>query len=199
VDASSGLRCFGNRTPPAGLADDVRPILELPLPARKELWGVLGPCLAETITPRTEEAIDAFARRFVVQPEALARILRGCRTLLRAAALVDLDGGAFAEDVRKLGDGFDDLAEILLVGYEPAKRQIRTEIIRGALFDHGNVLDGVSWRVERVVTSDHGPLGFPIAVLTLRYADRLKQERLTLQVTPEKLKELRAACDKLLG
>jgi len=196
---ASTLRCFGNRPAPAALHDDLRPLLELSGPAQKELWTILGPCLAESMSGRTEAAIDQFAKRFVVSPDVLARILRGCRTIVRAAALADLDAATFADDVKHIGPGLDDVADLLLRGFDAAKRQIRTEAIRGAMFDHGNVLDGVAFRVEHVLLSDHGVLPFPIAVLTLRYADGQRQERLTLQVTREKLGELRAVCDKLLG
>ena len=34
--------------------------------------------------------------------------------------------------------------------------QVRRELLRGALIDHGNVLEGVDWRLDQVQTSTGG-------------------------------------------
>jgi hypothetical protein len=190
---------FGERGPPAGLLDDLRLVLELSLPARAQLWSVLGPCVGDALPAKAEEALDAFAQRFTLDRSNLARVLRGCRTVVRAAALADLDVPTFQRDLAALGPEMDDVGRVLGPGFEAAKRVVRSEIIRGALFEHGCVLDSVSWRADHVITSAQGPLSFPIVLMTLRYVDGSRQERLTVQVTRERLVELKSMCDRLLA
>ncbi len=76
--------------------------------------------------------------------------------------------------------------------------QVRRQLLRGALIDHGNVLEGVDWRVDQVATSSRGGLlREPVGVITLRYRTGGKEERLTVQLVPEALHELQQACESL--
>jgi hypothetical protein len=59
---------------------------------------------------------------------------------------------AFAADLASLHPS-KELADVLLACYEAARAQVRRELLRGALLDHGNVLDGVDWRLNHVATS----------------------------------------------
>jgi hypothetical protein len=192
-------RLFGDRGPPPGLIEDLQRVLAMPLAARAQLWGVLGHWVGVVASPKAEQACDAFAKRFTIEPGALALALRGCRTLVRAGALADLDTAAFRRSVASLGPEMCDVAEVLVPGFDAAKRAVRAEFIQGALFEHGRVLEGVSWRADHVVTSTHGPLSFPIVLVTLRYVDAGRVERITLQVTHDRLVELKAMCDRLLA
>jgi hypothetical protein len=89
--------------------------------------------------------------------------------------------------------------ELVLAGYEPAKAQIRHEIIKSALADHGKLLTGVSWRLDAVQASERGAnLRTPVAMLTLRYRDGAEAGRVTLQVLPDMMAELKDACDRIL-
>jgi hypothetical protein len=192
-------RCFGEAGPPAGLAEDLRLVLELPLAARDQLWSALGPCLGEGMSSQTEATLDQFARRFALDAGVFGRALRGCRSLVRAAALADMSVAALVDEVRALGADLDDVASLLASGFDAARRQIRGDIIRGALFEHGCVLEGVSWRADQVLSSASGPIAFPIVLITLRYADGARRERLTVQATRERLLELRSMCDRVLA
>ena len=201
VDAPSDNppRLFGDRGPPPGLLDDMQRVLELPLPARAQLWTVLGHWVGVVASPKAEQACDAFASRHTIEPAVLALVLRGCRTLVRAGALSDLDAASFRLAVASLAPGMGDVADVLAPGFDAARRAVRAEVIQGALFEHGRVLEGVSWRADHIVTSTHGPLSFPIVLLTLRYVDGGRVERITLQATHERLVELKAVCDRLLA
>jgi hypothetical protein len=198
-EGSGGLRCFDGRPAPDGLARDLRLLLELPLDARTRLWEVLGPSLPDPPPQNLGGRVEAFARSLGASSEAVARGVRAARLLVRAAVSRDVDASAFAADVCAL-EGCADIAPLLVPGLDAAAAQLRSEAIRRALLDHGPVLDGVDWRVDEVLRSSQGPAArFSIGVLTLRYTDGDRRERLTLQVTGDELRALRAACTRLLG
>lgn len=164
------------------------------------MWSVLGPCLTEPIPRSMARALDDFAARHGIEGDGLARAVRACRALVRNAALLDLPAEALAEDAKKLSPEDAEIGTLLLAGYAAAKAQIREVAIREALGDHGRVLEGFEWRLDQVVASSAGGrLAFPLVVLTLRCRDRGREERITLQATPERLRELQALCQELLG
>jgi hypothetical protein len=194
------LRSFGGASPPPELADDLRLVAAFPPAAQSALWSILGPCLTDPIPSRLGEKIDELATAHGIDGDALARAVRGCRALVRGAALHDLPPEAIAEDARALAGPDAPAAELLLRGYDAAKAQIRAVAVRAALGEHGRVLEGIDWRLDQVVASSAGGrLRFPVVVLTLHCRDRGGEEHFTLQATPERLHELRALCDELLG
>lgn len=192
------LRCLGGRPAPAEIAADLEPLGRLPAPARQQLYGALGPCLAEPVPTSIEAAFETFCKAFQVDEGALARAFRASRFLLRQAASIDLPAAAFAEDLGKLGQG-EDLAAVLMPGYEAAKSMVRAEIATTALADHGKVVERVDWRVDQVMASNRGEkISVPVTVLTLGFREGERRDRITLQLLPEALRELRAMCDRLL-
>ena len=68
-----------------------------------------------------------------------------------------------------------------------------------ALGEHGNVFGGVSWRVDTIGSTNHcKALGVPVAMVTLHYREGNDTKRLTLQMVPDMVGELREACDAML-
>jgi hypothetical protein len=194
------LRSFGDAPPPPGLADDLRLVSGFPPAAQAALWSVLGPCLTEPIPRAMNRRLDDFARVYGIDAGALARGLRGCRVLVRAAAFLDLPAALVVEDAMALAGDDAPVAAILLQGYDAAKAQIRVVAMRSALAEHGRVLEGVDWRVEQVLASSAGGrLRFPVTVITLRCRVDGRQERITVQASPEQLRELQILCDALIG
>jgi hypothetical protein len=194
------LRAFGNGAPPSELAADLQLLAGFSDTGRAALWSVLGPCLTDPIPHRMEQALDAFSTKHGIDGGVLARALRACRALTRAAALADLDATAFLEDARRLIGPNEAIEELLLAGYEAAKKQIREVAVREALRHHGCTLESFDWRLDHVVESSHGGrLRFPVVLLTLHYRQRGREESITLQVTPDRLRELQAAFGSLLG
>jgi hypothetical protein len=191
------LHSLGGQPAPAEVARDVARILELSPSAKARLWEALGPCLVDPLPESLEERLDAFCRAHQAEPESLALALKACRFLLWQASARNLPRERFAEDLAALCPA-PEVAGILLAGYDAAGAQVRRELLRGALLDHGNVLEGVDWRVDQVATSSRGGLlRAPVGVLTLRYRAGGKEERLTVQLVPEALHELHQACESL--
>jgi hypothetical protein len=191
------LYSLGGQPAPAEIASDLARLLDLPLSARARLWEVLGPCLVDPLPDAMEGRLDDFCRTHHAEPEPLALALRACRFLIWQAGSRSLPRERFAADLAGLCE-VEELTAILLAGYDAASAQVQRELLRGALLDHGNVLDGVDWRLDQVATSNRGGvLRAPVGVLTLRYRAGGKEERLTVQLVPDALRELHRACESL--
>jgi hypothetical protein len=195
--SSSPIQALGGQPAPPDVVRDLALVLELPSPARARLWEVLGGCLVEPLPPTMEDRLDAFCRVHGASPDVLARAIKACRFLVWQAGSRALPRAVFAADLAALSSS-KEISDLLLAGYDRASAQVRRELLRGALLDHGNVLEGVDWRVDQVASSSRGAsLRDPVGVLTLRYRAGDKDERLTVQLGPEALRELYDACTKL--
>ncbi len=191
------LHSLGGRPAPEGIARDLALLLELSPSARASLWEALGPCLVESVPATMEARLDAFCHAHEAPGEVLARALKACRFLVWQASLRGVASDLFADDLASLSVE-PEVRDVLLAGYDAAVAQVRRELLRGALLDHGNVLDGVDWRVDHVATSSRGGLlGEPVGVITLRYRVGGKDERLTVQLLPDALRALHQACESV--
>jgi hypothetical protein len=195
---TQALPSLGGKPAPDGLGDDLRAVLRLPDAARAKLWSVLGPCLTESLSADAEAKLDAFCRAHRLEREQLARPVNGCRFLLREAARCGADRATFASDLRTLCDD-DSLEQLLLAGYDAACQLVRQEILQSTLADHGRLLVGMEWRVDAIQASSRGPkMRVPVAILTLRFREGEKTERITLQVLPDMLRQLRETLPEIV-
>jgi hypothetical protein len=191
------LRSLGGSAPPAEILGDLARAIGLPERGRQRFWEALGPCLSEPLPADVEARLDRFCQRLELDPGALARAIKACRFLVRQASSHNLDRAAFAEDLGKLPDA-GALRELLLPGYEAARAQVRAELVRATMADHGKLLEGVDWRIDQVAASSHAPaLRVPVAVVTMRYREGERRERITFHATPDALAGLRELCDRL--
>ena len=194
------LYCLGGGEAPPDLSADLLRLLRLPAEALQKLWQVLAPSLAEKIAPETEQLLDVFCAAYRVDEDELARAIKACRFVICAAARLDVPAGALGEDLERLCPGEALVKELVLAGYEPAKEQLRHEMIKAAIADHGKLLVGVNWRVDAIQASERGlRLGMPVAMLTLHYREGSELGRMTLQVLPDMMGQLREVCDKVLN
>ncbi|HEY1694700.1 MAG TPA: hypothetical protein VGG39_21160 [Polyangiaceae bacterium] len=181
-----------------GLAADFARLKTFSHAARKQLYRVLGPMLADP-PPDVSAQVGAFCAEFGVSSDDLLRALSACRFLLRQAAAVDLSEEHLREDFARLGDE-GELAESLLPGYEVAVRLVRDELGRAALTDHGKVVERVDWRVDRVEDSNRADrLHLGVLVVTMTHREAGTRERITLHLGADAARELRAACDRYLA
>jgi hypothetical protein len=200
VAAPLRLYCLGGDEPPPELGADLLRLLRLPAEALSKLWQVLAPSLADTISKETEELLDVFCTAYRVDEDELARTIKACRFVIREAARRDVPAAALAKDLDGLCPGDSLVKELVLAGYVPAKEQIRHEIIKVAVSDHGKLLVGVKWRVDAIQSSEGGvQLKLPVAMLTLHYREGAEVGRVTLQVLPDMMGELKNACEKVLA
>jgi hypothetical protein len=141
-----------------------------------------------------------FCAAYHVDEDALAPAIKACRFVIREAARRDVPAGALGEDLDRLCPGELLVKELVLAGYEPARDRMRHEMVKAAIADHGKLLVGINWRVDAIQASERGmKLRMPVAMLTLHYREGAEMGRVTLQVLPDMVGELRGVCDKVLG
>lgn len=198
------LLCLDGEKAPEAIVADLRLIAKLPDAARARFWDALGPALAEPVPDSIENILDTFSKAHDVHPSMLGRALKASRFLVREASARGLDRSRFEEDIVRLCGGplspeAAIVAPVLLSRYEAARASLGTVAFREVLGDHGYVLRSVEWRLDSVVASSRGHTdNARIAVLTLGYGQGAEEKQLTLQLTVDKLEELRRACERML-
>jgi hypothetical protein len=198
--AKIALQALGGAHAPAGLAADLAALLTLPEHAREHLWEILGPSLADPVPAQVEAEVERFCVTYDVEREQLGYTIRACRFLLREAASIDLSRAAFAADLEALSSEAEAIGALLLPRFESAKAFVRREMLRNTIADHGKLLESVTWRVDHPASSSRGKrLAGRVVSLTLGYREGDRRERVTLQVLPEALVELKKLCDQLLS
>ena len=197
------LFCLGGSAAPPGIAADLCVLARLPERARARCWDALGPALPEPLPAPAERALESFARTLEIDGDDLGRALKACRFLVREASARGLDPARFEDDVVRLAGGPRSpeaavIAPILLSHYKAASSAVRSAFVAETMEDHGAVLESVEWRVDSVVSSSRGDaLDARITLITLGYHEGARKERLTLRVPPDKLEELRRACERM--
>ena len=200
ISAPIKLHCLGGVSAPVEIVGDLRKLLELPPAARQTLWEVLGLCLGAQIPAAAESRLNEFCQTHGVDEGELAAAIKACRFLLRSAISLDLSRAVFAEDLASLVGNGREVSELLLAGYDSAKNLIRAEILQGALADHGKLCEGIDWRVDYLTSSNRGEkLRIPVAMLTLRYREGSRSDRITIQFLPEAIKDLGKICDQIIS
>lgn len=193
------LHSHGGSEAPPDLAADLRRLLRMPPEALGKIWQALGPCLADKLSEETERLLDVFCAAYRLSDDDLARAIKACRFLIQGAARLDLPAEQLGDDIERLCPDAPLLQELLLAGYDRAKAAIRQEIVKAALTDHGKLLIGAQYRVDVIDASERGArLRQPVVMLTLQYCEGMETGRVTLQVLPDMVAELRRICDRVL-
>jgi hypothetical protein len=191
------LNCCQKNPAPTFVVDGWKRFLSFPEKARSSFLSLLAPAMMEPADPENKMRIGTFSNGHGLVEEDVIAALRSCDFLLRQASMLDLDADAFQQDLVELSGGDSQAAGPVLANYNAAKADLRHQIIRETLADHGKVLIGLDWRVDNVTASDRGVrLNSDVVFLTLRYREGNKVERITLQLTPKVVKELKNFCER---
>ncbi len=194
------LHSLGGGSGPPDLAGDLCRLLRLPPEGLGKLWQVLSPCLAEKIGPETEKLLDVYCSAYGISGDDLGRAIRAARFLIQAAAKLDVPAERFAEDLAALCPDARAVHEVLLAGYEPAKKQLRQAAAMAAIVGHGKLLTDVEWRLDLIQTSERGgAIRAPITMVTLHYVDGQEKGRVTLQALPDMIEKLGEMCQAVLS
>ncbi len=187
--------CFSETGPPDIVLRGWRALLGLPKAAQQNLWHLIDAALLDPDDASTRELIDAYAQRFEANAALLIAAVQACDFLLRQAASIALPLDAFRADLEALSD--EDMAgvELLSSRYETVCTTLRNRMLDDALADHGNLVTGFDWRVDRVQMSSRGDLGdTPVVLLRLRYRNGDEEDTLSLQLTGAVVETLGEFC-----
>lgn len=191
------LHSFAESPPPPALMDGWRRMLDFPKQTRDAFWTFITSVPSDPVDPRTRGLLEDFCQRYELREEDLMPAVHAAGLLLRQASALDLDRTHLHRDLVALSNGTDDF-ETVLAKYDTLKRDLRQRMVGEALIDHGKVLVGIDWRVDTVVSSDRGAnLNATVMLLTLRYRDGDRVERITLQLTPDAMKELKTFTERI--
>ncbi len=196
-----GLNCVRGLSGPEELRDDMQELLALPDGIRECFWEILQPCLVGDPSDEQQQEIFALCEAHQLDPQRLQNPLRAVRFLVTAAARTALTQEAVVQDVEQLvKDGQLRLAlAVLLPCFEQALPLLRAQIVARTITEHGKLAEGVHWRVDKIINSEHGDgVNLPVAVLTFSYREGNRQERITLHLLPDQLAKLKAACLEML-
>jgi hypothetical protein len=194
------LKCCQGNPAPSFVVDGWTRFIRFPEKARNGFLSLLAPAMMEPADPENRKRVGTFCTGHGLAEEAVVAAMRCCDFLLRQASMLDLDADAFQQDLADLSGGDTQAAGPVLANYNAAKADLRLQILRETLADHGKVLVGLDWRVDNVTASDRGvQLNSDVVFLTLRYREGNTVERITLQLTPEAVKELKLFCERFTG
>ncbi len=194
------LQCLGGKKMNLEVVKDLKRLSLLPEDALTRLWEVLGPLLGgELSRERLDRVLTPFCEAHRADHDDLLRGLAATRVLIRSAAEQNLDVEKFVEDLELLD--VDVLtARAICSGYDHGVIVVRGELMMASLLDHGRVLTKVDWRIDQMRGSNRGKdLDAPVASLTFNYQVGDQSDRMTLQILPPVLRQLRETLDELLA
>lgn len=196
------LRCLQGASPPAGLGADLQRLVDLPDAARRDFWRVLGVYLQPELDDAGKEAIVAYCKDHDLGSDDIAPAVRATRFLFQAAARANLAHDELAADLERLLPVADaqEAASLLGPWLEDFLPPLRRALLRETIADHGKLVTGTAWRVDRI-TSSHRAEGLSqsVAVVTFSYREGEQARRITFHLMPEQLDALRKAADHMLA
>lgn len=191
------LQCFGGQPAPPHVQAGWQCFLQLPPEARQDFWEVLEPVLRDPAVANNDNFLDGFCDKHSVAQEDVIAAITACDNILGPASALNLSPEQLRADLVALSDGDTDASDLILSKYEIVKTKVRQGILDMALACHGKVLVGLEWRLDNVIATDRGAeLSQKIVMLSLRYQDGEKFDRITLQLTPDALSQLRAFAER---
>lgn len=196
------LRCLAGGAPPPEMADDLRQLIALPRPARKDFWIPLRAYLRPELDDDAEAAITGYCEKHELTPPDIASPIRATRHLFRQGARHDASPEDLAADVTTLLDieEAQDLLGLFVPWYEDLVPHLRRLMVRQTVTDHGKLVTGTRWRLEHITSSDRAEgIDMPVAMVTFSYVDGAREQRTTLCFLPDQLAALRDATQEMLS
>ncbi len=194
------LHSLGNQPAPSDVISGWNLYCEMTPDAQRDLWAILEPGLLLPPGQEQQERGAAFCEKYGINLEALASVVQACGLLFQQAASHDLSVELFQEDLSALSETAGSHVDLMVSRYASVKRSLRQSILAATLADQGKLLTGVHWSTEQLSASDRGTaLDATVVRLTLQYVDGAQAERITLQLTPDSIRELKAFTDRFGG
>ncbi len=189
--------CFPGGAPPESVLRGWRALLGLPRAAQQNLWHLLDAALQDPTNPDNRQLVEAYAQRFEANVAHVVAAVQACDFLLRQGAAMGVPLAGFRSDLEALSADDPVGVELLTARYEAVREMLRGRMLEDVLADHGNVLTGFDWRVDRLHATSRGELeGTPVLLLKLRYRRGNEEQELALQLPPEAVSTLGAFCSQ---
>ena len=174
--------------------------LDFPPEVRPGFWDLVVTAVIQPADPGNRQRFELFRQRHHLPETEFVAAIQACGLLLRQAVAHDLDKEHFDRDLAALSEGRVTATTVLPDRYDELKRRVRQQLVAEALADHGKVLVGIDWRVDQVANSNKGArLNATVVLLTFRYRDGDRLNRITFQLTPEALSGLKAFTERIDG
>ena len=168
-------------------------LLGLPRGAQANLWHLVRVGLEEPETAEHRQLLENYALRFEANPAHLVGAVRACQFVLREAAARKVEHDAFVADLEVMSGGQRAAIELLSPHYLRVRNALRIQLLEDTLADHGNVLVGFDWRIDRVTVSNHGEMDeVPVVFMNLAYRSGDERKKLSLQLSPSAIASLKA-------
>ena len=191
------LYCLGGAAAPADLAPSLNACADLDEEATAKLPQVVAACLEALPEDQLKNRVDRHCRQLQLDAGKVMQTVLGARFMLHAGAETNTTPEDLGKDLNAVGAA--SATAWLVPLYREVVGALRTDIARSAITSHGRVLTGVEWRVDTVGASNRGrDLNLPVALVTMHYVDGTQEGRITLQMLPDMVNELRAVCEQLL-
>lgn len=186
------LCCCQGAPAPAQVVDGWRRFLGFPAAAARPFWALLEPSLTRPGEPLPKTLLDHYCAEFQLPHQDVVAALFASGFVLERSAAANLAPAAVHEDFVTLSGDDTARADLIAGLYGENQGLIRRTLFEETLADHGKIATGVDWRVDRVVSSDRGAdLEAPVVFLTIRYREGRKEDRFSVQLTPEALTQFR--------
>ncbi|MFH1844615.1 MAG: COMM domain-containing protein [bacterium] len=191
------LQCLNGATAPQPVVQGWQGLAKFAETVRREFWELLGAVVMAPADPDNQARLEAFCDANELERDTVFGAIQACDFLLGNATALNLEPDGLRQDLTALSGGQTAVATEFQDRYQAAKPLLRNRLMEATLSDHGKLLTGLDWRVDNVTASDRGAqLNATVVYLTMRYRDGENQDRVTFQLTPEALKQLKAFTDR---
>ena len=187
------LQCLGGGYAPAAIVAGWRAFARTTPATQRDLWELVEPGVVAVPPPDQDERGHAFCAKHQMTPGDGIAMTQAVSFLVAQAAAVDLSVDMLRQDLAGISEGEPRSADYIASRYAATRPELRAKLLNLSLSDHGKVLRGLHWRIERIESSDRGVnLGAGIVRLTLQYLEGDRPDQISFQLPPDAIEELRA-------
>lgn len=194
---SAPLHCLGGQPANEAITTGWAVYQQLPDRAQRQLWEIVASGLIAPTDPTFRSRLEEFCAEHAVEESVVRIALHTCGILLGQASTFDVSPDELRRDLEVLSGGSTDGLDELCTNIFALKGALREALAMSSLADHGKVLIGLDWRIDRMASSSRGA-GFTtdVVFLTLRYREGDAVDRITLQLSTQGIRELRGFLDR---
>ena len=160
-------------------------------------WELLASFLQEPGHPAHNNLLEEFREANVLEGEILIGALETCDALITSAIVLNMKDTLLHEDAQVLAGENTQRCIDLVRSYASLRPALRQRSLDATLADHGKLLTGLDWRLDRVEASGRGTqLDANVLFLTLSYQEGEEAKKISLQLNEGGLRLLKSFTDR---